>query len=42
MFLRQIMEAFLVRTDPASSMAKPALIHMTSAPQTRNAKVFST
>ena len=42
MFLRQIMDAFLVRTDPASSMVKPALIHMTSAPQARNAKVLRT
>ena len=42
MFLRQIIEAFLVRTDPASSMVKPAHIHMTKAPQIRNAKVLST
>ena len=28
----------LGRTRPASSMAKPAAIHMTSAPQTRNMK----
>ena len=38
MFFRQIMEAFLVRTEPDSSMVNPAHIHMTSAPQTRNAK----
>ena len=42
MFLRQITDAFLVRTDPASSIVKPAHIHITSAPQTRNANVFST
>ena len=40
MFFRQIMEAFLVRTEPDSSMVNPAHIHMTSAPQTRNAKVL--
>ena len=41
MFLRQITEAFLVRTDPDSSMVKPAHIHITSAPQMRNEKVLS-
>ena len=40
MFFMQIIEAFLVRTEPASSMVNPAAIHMTSAPQTRNAKVL--
>ena len=35
MFFRQIMEAFFDRTDPDSSMVKPAHIHMTSAPHTR-------
>ena len=34
------MEAFLVRTEPASSMVKPAHIHITSAPQMRNEKVL--
>ena len=34
------MEAFLVRTDPASSMVKPAHIHIMSTPQTRNEKVL--
>ena len=38
MFFRQIIEAFLVRTEPASSMANPAAIHITSTPQMRNAK----
>ena len=42
MFLRQITAAFLVRTEPDSSMVNPAHIHMTSAPQTRNAKVLKT
>ena len=42
MFLRQIMAAFLVRTDPDSSMVKPAHIHITSAPQIRKAKVLNT
>ena len=41
-FFRQIMDAFLVRTDPDSSMVNPAHIHMTSAPQTRNEKVLRT
>ena len=41
-FLRQIMDAFLVRTEPDSSMVKPAHIHMTSAPQTKNEKVLRT
>ena len=34
------MEAFLVRTEPASSMVKPAHIHITRAPQMRNEKVL--
>ena len=42
MFFMQIMEAFLVRTEPASSMVNPAHIHITSAPQTRKAKVLRT
>ena len=42
MFLRQIIAAFLVRTDPDSSMVKPAHIHITSAPQIRKAKVLKT
>ena len=40
MFFRQIIEAFLVRTEPASSMAKPAAIHITSTPQIKNANVL--
>ena len=40
MFLRQIIEAFLVRTAPDSSMVKPAHIHITRAPQIKKAKVF--
>ena len=42
MFFMQIMAAFLVRTDPASSMVKPAHIHITRAPQTRKEKVLKT
>ena len=40
MFFRQIMEAFLVRTEPDSSMVNPAHIHITRAPQTRKEKVL--
>ena len=40
MFFRQIIEVFLVRTEPASSMAKPAAIHITSTPKIKNAKVL--
>ena len=40
MFFRQMTDAFLVRTEPASSMVKPAHIHMTSAPQMRNEKLL--
>ena len=36
------MEAFLVRTEPDSSMVKPAHIHITKAPQIRKEKVFRT
>ena len=42
MFFRQIIEAFLVRTDPDSSMVKPAHIHITNAPQIRKEKVLKT
>ena len=42
MFLRQMTDAFLVRTEPASSIVKPAHIHMTSTPQMRNEKVLRT
>ena len=42
MFFMQITEAFLVRTEPASSMVKPAHIHITNAPQIRNEKVLAT
>ena len=42
MFFRQMTDAFLVATDPASSIVKPAHVHMTSAPQMRNEKVFRT
>ena len=41
MFFMQIIEVFLVRTEPDSSMVNPAHIHITSAPQTRNEKVLS-
>ena len=40
MFLRQTTDAFLVRTEPASSIVKPAHIHITSTPQNRKAKLF--
>ena len=40
MVLRQITEAFLVQTEPASSMANPAHIHMTIAPHMRKEKVL--
>ena len=40
MFLRQITEAFLVRTEPASSMVNPAHIHMTIAPHMGKEKVL--
>ena len=42
MFLRQIIEAFLVLTEPDSSMVKPAHIHITSTPQTKNENVLKT
>ena len=42
MFFRQMTDAFLVRTEPASSMVNPAHIHITSAPQIRNEKVLKT
>ena len=42
MFLRQIIAAFFVRTEPDSSMVNPAHIHITSAPQTRNENVLKT
>ena len=42
MFFRQMTDAFLVRTDPASSIVKPAHIHITSAPQKRKENVFRT
>ncbi len=37
MFFMQMTEAFFVRTEPASSIVKPAHIHMMNAPQTRKA-----
>ena len=42
MFFRQIIDAFLVRTEPDSSIVNPAHIHMMSAPQMRNANVLKT
>ncbi len=42
MFLRQMEAVFLVRTRPDSSIAKPAAIHITSAPWMRKAKVLKT
>ena len=40
MFLRQMTDAFLVRTEPDSSIVNPAAIHITSPPQSRNEKVL--
>ena len=40
MFFRQMTAAFFVRTDPDSSMVKPAAIHMTSPPQMRKENVL--
>ena len=40
MFLRQIIDEFLVRTAPDSSMVKPAHIHITKAPQIRKENVL--
>ena len=40
MFFRQMTDVFLVRTDPASSIVKPAHIHMTSPPQMRKEKLL--
>ena len=42
MFFKQIMAAFLVRTEPDSSMVNPAHIHMTNAPHTMKEKVLNT
>jgi hypothetical protein len=40
MFFRHCMDTFLERTRPASSMAKPAAIHMTRKPPIRNSSVL--
>ena len=40
MFLRHCIAVFLLRTRPASSMAKPAAIHMTRKPCIRNDRVL--
>ena len=37
-----MVDAFFVRTEPDSSIVKPAHIHITSAPQIRNEKVLKT
>ena len=42
MFFKQMTEAFFVRTEPASSIVKPAAIHITRAPHTRNPNVLKT
>ena len=39
MFLVSCMVTFLDRTSPASSMEKPAAIHITRKPPTRNSSV---
>src|SRR5690606_711823 len=38
MFLRQMAEVFLLRTRPASSIEKPAAIHITRTPAKRKRK----
>ena len=40
MFFVHCMATFLERTRPASSMAKPAAIHMTRNPPIRNSSVL--
>ena len=40
MFFRHIIEAFFVRTEPDSSIVKPAAIHITRAPHSRKANVL--
>jgi len=40
MFLVTISETFLERTKPASSMVKPAAIHITRAPENKRYMVF--
>ena len=42
MFFMQIIDAFLVLTDPASSIVNPAHIHITNAPHSRNEKLLIT
>ncbi len=42
MFFRLCMVTFLERTRPASSMQKPAAIHMTRKPPIRNSSVLKT
>ena len=42
MFLVHCIATFLVRTMPASSIAKPAAIHITKKPPTRNSNVLKT
>ena len=42
MFFRQTTDTFLVRTEPASSIVKPAHIHMTMAPQKKKEKLLNT
>ena len=40
MFLRQMTDAFFVRTDPDSSMVNPAAIHITKLPHIRKESVL--
>ncbi len=40
MFLVHCMAVFLVRTSPASSIAKPAAIHITRKPCSRKERLF--
>ena len=42
MFFMQIIDAFLVLTDPDSSIVNPAHIHITNAPHNRNEKLLTT
>ena len=41
-FLKQMTPVLLTRTEPASSIVKPAAIHITKKPYTRNANVSNT
>ena len=42
MFFMQIIDAFLVRADPDSSIVNPAHAHITTTPQIRNENELKT